>query len=83
MGVSDSSNKNLRVYPVPASTQITVEYDHHIKSVQIYSAAGREIKRQSANAMKLTVDVSYYPQGSYIMRIITEDGVKTVKFIKK
>ncbi|WP_418263003.1 T9SS type A sorting domain-containing protein [Flavobacterium faecale] len=73
------------IYPNPVketlhinSTKTTV-----IKDVVIYDTLGKFIKNVSNSNDYSVIDVSYLATGNYILKISTDKGISTAKFVKK
>lgn len=66
----------LRLFPNPASGQVVLESDGAILSVQIYNALGQQVyQSRPEGAMQSAVNTSLFPQGVYVVRIRTVQGV--------
>lgn len=72
-----SVNSKLLVYPNPATDFININTTHTL--LYIYSADGKLVSEFNTNEKQLTVDVSSYPEGLYIMK--AEDNKRSVKFM--
>jgi len=86
---SEESNKQLQlsIYPIPATNNITIEIVNNIKeklSLQFYNIAGQLLFSKEVSNFsdsKFNVDVSYFQNGIYITKLISERGfVRTKKF---
>lgn len=77
----------LLIYPVPASEYLTVKNNEFTDNVQlkIYSIQGVELKSKfvSQGATQVDIDVSMFEEGSYILRIVTEEKETNRLFIIK
>lgn len=73
------------LYPNPASTLLNIDLkkDIEVSSVNIYNTLG-QLVLVIPNAQQLnTVDVSGLKTGNYFMKINTDKGTTTAKFVKK
>ncbi|MGO2357957.1 T9SS type A sorting domain-containing protein [Mesonia sp.] len=78
--------REVRLYPNPASTFISLKWKESYKQVKISIADlnGKKITHQTANASaEASIDISKLPQGMYFIKITTEAASYTSKFIKK
>ena len=82
-----SSTKDLetievRLFPNPATDAITVESASMIESYVVYSVTGKLVasKRGIENP---TIDISDFPKGVYVLRVLSSNGIATKKFIKE
>ena len=81
MGVNDiANNRKVMLYPNPTSDVLNIS-GMVIKDVQVYSISGQLVKVKTTNN---TVDTKQLPTGTYIIRMIDNEGnVVQKKFIKK
>ncbi|HOS17043.1 MAG TPA: T9SS type A sorting domain-containing protein, partial [Bacteroidales bacterium] len=78
--IVENSINNLRIYPNPATTQLSIDYgDYIIKDVKIYDVTGRCIKQEEVNLNRISIDVSDLHRGIYFLKINTEKGSLTRK----
>lgn len=73
----------LMVYPVPATTTLTVATAETVKAVKIYSMNGTLVKQFGVMKSGNTLDVSDLKPGMYIAAFVTEEETITRKFVKK
>ena len=73
----------LVIYPVPASTTITVE-TAEIMTLNVYSATGQLIKTMSVDGKPQTdIDISVFPSGLYFVEGVDHAGLRHIgKFVK-
>ncbi|MDR1757899.1 MAG: T9SS type A sorting domain-containing protein [Bacteroidales bacterium] len=80
-------DKNIRVYPNPASSQlfITLSNMEKIKAtITLYDLTGRVIKEVNTENETNMIDLSGYPSGTYMVRITNGNRVLgTTKVMKK
>lgn len=71
VGLSEKEADNIRVYPNPASAQITIE-GADIHTVELYSITGQLLSTQkNTSSESVTLDVSSFPQGMYFIKVQT------------
>ncbi|HSD13671.1 MAG TPA: T9SS type A sorting domain-containing protein [Flavobacterium sp.] len=75
--------QNLKVYPNPVKDILTVSNDGEITSAAIYNLLGQEVLAKAINANEDTIDVSSLQSGTYLIKVTSDNAVKTLKFIKK
>ena len=73
----------LVIYPVPASTTITVE-TAEITTLNVYAATGQLIKTMSVDGKPQTdIDISVFPSGLYFVEGVDHAGLRHIgKFVK-
>jgi hypothetical protein len=76
-----NGDKNeLYIYPNPATANLTIETPQK-STIEIFNIQSQLIKTLAANEGKTNVDVSAFPNGVYLIKIITEKGIEVKKFI--
>ena len=50
--------------------------------VQVFDLFGKMLLQQSIGETEFSVDLSNYSSGTYLLRIISNEGVETVKVVK-
>jgi len=87
-GVKNVADRNLTVYPNPASHEINVIHDFSGNTeIIIYNISGQPVfKSQNSESQGLnknTLNINALPAGMYSLLVRSGDDVKTVKFLKK
>lgn len=87
-GVNSISERNLAVYPNPASREINVIHDFRGNTeITIYNISGQPVYKtlnaESAGLNKNTLNISTLPAGIYSLHVRSGSDVKTVKFLKQ
>ena len=78
--------ESVRLYPIPAGPQLNIETktSNSIKSIELYSMLGQVIDSDyEANEKGIQLDVSFLSEGVYLVKIETDYGTTTKRFIKK
>ena len=80
MNVADHS-KVIGIYPNPVSSELSINSDFDVASVQVYSMLGQMV---ASNKAQNSISVSQLSAGIYTIKITLKDGVSTTqKFVKK
>jgi hypothetical protein len=75
------TGENVKIYPNPASTQITVENAPINSDISIFSIDGRLVHQQKlSNTNAVKIDVSKFEKGAYLIAVRSQKD-KTVKEI--
>ncbi len=78
------NDKNIAVYPNPATNNVTISTTENLQSIAIYDILGKQIFTKTSNNSSETIDVSSFDNGVYFARILSENSVlSTIKIIKK
>lgn len=71
----------LAVYPNPVDDILTITYEGALTAVEVYNLLGQRVKVQ-ADLEAAKVEMSALPAGTYAVKIIADDKVRTVKVLK-
>jgi hypothetical protein len=80
----DSTPEEIRIYPNPATDQITFSSEKPFSKIEIYSVTGTlisQLKVSNENQVKITTD--NYNAGIYFVHIFQEKERITKKFMVK
>ena len=69
---------NAKLFPNPTSGLVNIECEGMTR-VSIYSTIGQMVYDMEVNADQLSVDLSQQPAGSYLVRIVTNQGTVVKK----
>lgn len=73
----------ISVYPNPTNSIFTINArNERINKIEICDMQGRILKVLKVNDSKVSIDISEYAQGTYIILIVTEKGVIKEKISK-
>ena len=79
LAVSDVSKKAFSVFPNPTTDYLT--FNQKVNSAQIYDMAGKLVASPAVVDSK--VDVKSLQNGTYVLKVSTDAGATSHKFIKK
>jgi len=82
-GIDDSNNNPFIIYPNPAERELFIESSYNQNYlISITNSQGQLLKQDNMSGAKNTIDVSQYEAGIYFVKIQTESGVQTMRFVK-
>lgn len=73
----------IKHFPNPVKDILTVSYNSAITEAEVYNMIGQKVLYQDINANEATIDMSKLAEGNYLVKVASEDGIKTFKVIKK
>ncbi|KAA6302986.1 MAG: 4-beta-xylanase A [Candidatus Ordinivivax streblomastigis] len=76
------ASSQIKIYPNPVITDLHVNAPSAGR-LSVYNSLGKEIEALNISAGITTLNVTDYSAGLYIVKIITTEGVSSVKFLKK
>ena len=71
------------IYPNPTHNAITINNSTNIEAVEIYSILGQNIVSKKITESLVTIDLSTFDSGIYILKLISSNNSKTIKVIKQ
>ncbi len=77
------TSNNLVGYPNPVKDILTLSNTQNIDKVQVINLLGQEVITRSMNATEAQIDMSNLSQGAYLVRVTSNNQVKTIKVIKE
>lgn len=85
LGIAESQmGCELRLFPNPASEQVVLESDAAINQVTVVNALGQVVASSNGNgAAHLTLNLTNYTPGIYVVRIRTDHGLAARQLIVK
>ena len=79
-GIGDATGYSLSVYPVPATTEVTVTSPEAIRDIRVFSSTGAEVARVAGeDSYTQSVDVSTLASGVYMIVINEQTPIRIVK----
>ena len=77
------TESNITLYPNPVTDALTIESSETINSIIVYDIVGREVSHyEEVKRSNMKIDMSELVNGSYLVKIITENG-QVIKKIQK
>ena len=82
------TDNGLVIYPNPAGGTLTVDSASPIRQITVYDLSGRVMMTanggivETCHGASLQMDVSSLQGGIYLLRVVTENGVETGRFVK-
>ena len=74
-GIDESSEPEFAIFPNPAKDIVTVNSDSEIHQIDVIDLQGKVLSSYASN----TVSVADLAQGTYLLRIITDNGASIRK----
>ena len=71
----------VAVQPNPAHERVAVTSSFGLTAIEVYDSRGRQLLSAPASGFKVTLDISAWSRGTYLLRILTPLGPTTRKVI--
>jgi hypothetical protein len=76
-------DNSVKVYPNPSKGFVRVDSDNIIRSINLYDIQGRQLQMDNINETNASFDLSGRASGIYLLKIITDKGIKVEKLIRE
>ena len=84
LNTAQFNNLNVQVFPNPSNKFITIESKNEIISeLELFDLQGRMLQNIKLNNISIQLDISNYQTGTYLLKIVSAEGSKTLKIIKE
>ncbi|MGC4040117.1 MAG: T9SS type A sorting domain-containing protein [Flavobacterium sp.] len=83
LGVPEIDANNFKAYPNPVKDVLNLDYNSDISSVAVFNLLGQQVLAKEVHARTGQVDMSHLSAGSYLVRVVADNQVKTIKVIKQ
>ena len=77
------NNSSFTFYPNPVKDVLNLSYSQNISKVQVINLLGQEMLVKTMNENQGQIDMSQLSSGTYLVKVTSEDQVKTIKVIKE
>ena len=78
-----TNNTSVEVYPNPAKDKVMVMSDKHIVKVKVMDISGRTVQTFFGDSNVLQIPLTDISSGTYMLQVITSEGVSVKKLIVK
>ena len=78
--VSELTSKAVAIYPNPTSGKITVASEN-MQQISVVNTIGQTLRQINAEGTEITIDMSAFGKGIYMLMIQTDNGVTAKKVI--
>ena len=83
-GVNNQSIKNIEIFPIPSTQEVTINAEIGINSILVYTLKGEKVETiEIASESSYSLDISNYKTGTYFLKIGLENGTfQTHKIVR-
>jgi hypothetical protein len=83
LGNSSFDTSNFTYYPNPVKDILNLSYNQEISTVEVFNLLGQKVNTTNVNANDAHINVSNLSKGAYMVRVTSNNQVKTIKVIKE
>ena len=81
IGEAENNGWTIDINPNPATKQVHVATNFSLTQIEAFDEQGRLVQTLPATGLKADLDVSSWPRGTYLLRILTPAGPTTKKLL--
>ena len=82
LGIAGSQKNMFKAYPNPTHDILNISAEEDITAVKIYNMLGQEILNSDGGSKLLQLNIGNFAKGTYLVKAMTGNGVKTMNIIK-
>ena len=82
LGTKRFDMSDLKYYPNPVESILTLDYTNLIHAIQVYNASGQSVLKSFPNTINPQIDMSLLPKGIYYVEVLSDDKREIIKVIK-
>ncbi|MBX7053090.1 MAG: T9SS type A sorting domain-containing protein [Flavobacteriales bacterium] len=83
IGVADYVYDDINMYPNPTHGFVFISMNHEIQSFELHDISGRIIMSGQVNAQQMTLDLSTFAAGTYVMKMVTPEHTAFSTIVKE
>ena len=83
LATNQFDTSNFSYYPNPVKDILNISYIDAITAVSVYNLLGQEVITKSVNDNLTKIDMSSLSKGTYLVKVASDNLVKTIKVIKQ
>lgn len=76
-----NNDNDIELYPNPANLEVNIRAAATLEKVEIYTLEGKLLYNIATKGHHHIIDVSNLPEGTYLARIRSDQGIKNKKFV--
>ncbi|MGV3696814.1 T9SS type A sorting domain-containing protein [Flavobacterium sp.] len=76
-------NANFAYHPNPVKNTLNLSYNKEISNVEIFNLLGQKVNSTLVNANEAQIDMSGLAKGAYMVKVTSDNQMKTIKVIKE
>ncbi len=83
LATASFDSSSFKAYPNPVKNFLNLSYTQDISSVSIFNLLGQEVLSKNLSSSEAQIDMSNLSQGTYLVKVIVDNQVKTIKVVKQ
>jgi hypothetical protein len=75
-------SNDILIYPNPTNNILNISSVSKIMYLEIYNSLGQKVFERSLSSSKVKIDISNFSNDFYIAKVVFEDNVSIINFLK-
>lgn len=76
-------HNNFSYFPNPVKNTLNLSYNQEISNVEVFNLLGQKVISNKTNANSVQIDMSNLSMGAYMVKVTSDNHVKTIKVVKE
>ena len=81
LGLIEQKEVEIEIYPNPTKDYLNIKSQFEINQIQLFNMLGQEMELGDINGTQL--DLSHLPNGTYFLKVHTNQNIRTIKILKQ
>ncbi|MES1182063.1 MAG: T9SS type A sorting domain-containing protein, partial [Flavobacterium sp.] len=83
LGTDVFNTQNFSYYPNPVKDILNISFDQQISHIAVVNLLGQTVIEKAGDANQNSVDMSGLSNGAYLVKVTSDNQIKTIKVIKE
>ena len=83
LSIGEFTDANFSYYPNPVTDVLTLKHTTEISEISINNSLGQHLVHLKPQALEMEFDLSFLPNGIYLITVKANEQVRTIKIIKE
>lgn len=83
LGTGSFDNGSFSYYPNPVKNILNLSYNQEISNVEVFNLVGQKVSSNTINANEAQINMSNLSNGAYMVKVTSNNQVKTIKVMKQ
>jgi hypothetical protein len=83
LGNNSFDSSNFAYYPNPVKNTLNLSYNQEISNVEVFNLLGQKVSSNVINANAAQIDMSNLSKGAFMVKVTSNNQLKTIKVIKE
>lgn len=82
LSTSENFGSGFKYYPNPVNDVLNISHTKNVQSIEIFNLVGQSILSKKVNSTEFQVNISNFPNGTYLVKVNSDEQTETFKVVK-